>query len=196
MQKARRHPRNIRRHPQAPTACMHTVSGSLSLAVRRSFHLSLTVLSTIGHELVFSLGGWSPQIRPGFLVPRPTRVPRQLLTPLSRTGLSPPMVRRSRRLPLAFLSPPPRSLNPAVTSVTTVWALPLSLAATQGISFDFSSCGYLDVSVPRVGFLPLSRMTEHHPRRVSPFGYPRIFARLQLPEAFRSLPRPSSPVRA
>ena len=46
-----------------------------SLAVRRSFHLSLTVLSTIGHRLVFSLGGWSPQIQPGFLVPRPTRVP-------------------------------------------------------------------------------------------------------------------------
>jgi hypothetical protein len=63
-------------HAQAPTACMHTVSGSLSLAVRRSFHRSLTVLCTIGHELVFSLGGWSPQIRPGFLVPRPTRVPR------------------------------------------------------------------------------------------------------------------------
>ena len=27
-----------------PTACRHTVSGSLSLAARRSFHLSLTVL--------------------------------------------------------------------------------------------------------------------------------------------------------
>jgi hypothetical protein len=59
---------------RAPTACMHMVSGSISLAVRRSFHLSLTVLCTIGHELVFSLGGWSPQIRTGFLVPRPTRV--------------------------------------------------------------------------------------------------------------------------
>ena len=58
---------------------MHTVSGSLSLAVRRSFHRSLTVLSTIGHEFVFSLGGWSPQIQPGFLVPRPTRVPDQLM---------------------------------------------------------------------------------------------------------------------
>ena len=31
-----------------------------------------------------------------------------------------------------------------------VWALPRSLAATKGISFDFFSCGYLDVSVPRV----------------------------------------------
>ena len=31
------------------------------------------------------------------------------------------------------------------------------------------------------------------PRRVPPFGYPRISACLQLPGAFRRLPRPSSP---
>ena len=78
MQKARSHMYPSRRMNHAPTACMHTVSGSVSLAVRRSFHLSLTVLCTIGHRFVFSLGGWSPQIQPGFLVPRPTRVPLQL----------------------------------------------------------------------------------------------------------------------
>ena len=32
-----------------------------------------------------------------------------------------------------------------------VWAVPRSLAATDGVSFDFLSSGYLDVSVPRVG---------------------------------------------
>src|SRR3954464_6210937 len=32
-----------------------------------------------------------------------------------------------------------------------VWAVPLSLAATDGIDVSFFSCGYLDVSVPRVG---------------------------------------------
>jgi hypothetical protein len=32
---------------------------------------------------------------------------------------------------------------------------PLSLAATQGISVDFFSSGYLDVSVPRVRLLTL-----------------------------------------
>ena len=32
-----------------------------------------------------------------------------------------------------------------------VWAIPRSLAATDGVSFDFLSSGYLDVSVPRVG---------------------------------------------
>ena len=39
-----------------------------------------------------------------------------------------------------------------------VWPLPLSLAATYGISFDFSSSAYLDVSVRRV---PLTLLCIH-----------------------------------
>ncbi len=35
------------------------------------------------------------------------------------------------------------------------WASPLSLAATNGISVDFFSCRYLDVSVPRVRLFTL-----------------------------------------
>ena len=35
---------------------------------------------------------------------------------------------------------------------TPVWALPVSLAATPGITFVFFSSGYLDVSVHRVPF--------------------------------------------
>ena len=31
-----------------------------------------------------------------------------------------------------------------------VWAVPLSLTTTWGISYDFFSSGYLDVSLPRV----------------------------------------------
>ena len=38
---------------------------------------------------------------------------------------------------------------------TMVWALPVSLATTQGIIIIFFSSGYLDVSVPRVGSLLL-----------------------------------------
>ena len=45
-----------------------------------------------------------------------------------------------------FLSPqPPRS-----ASASRVWPLPISLAATLGISFDFFSSPYLDVSVQAV----------------------------------------------
>ena len=44
---------------------------------------------------------------------------------------------------------PLRPYNP--DAVAPVWALPRSLAATGGISFDFFSWGYLDVSVLPVG---------------------------------------------
>ena len=37
----------------------------------------------------------------------------------------------------------------------SVWPLPISLATTFGISFDFSSSPYLDVSVREVPFLNL-----------------------------------------
>ena len=39
-------------------------------------------------------------------------------------------------------------------------------------------------------------VTRHDSRRVSPFGHLRINAYVRLPEAYRSLSRPSSPVRA
>ena|GEM_PF-1312945 len=80
-----------------------------------------------------------------------------------------------------------------------VWASPRSLAATKGISVDFFSYGYLDVSVPRVrsdGLWIQPAVTGYDPCRVAPFGNPRINGCLHLPEAYRSLPRPSSLPRA
>ena len=56
----------------ALSACKLTVSGSVSLPSRGSFHLSLTVLFAIGHMVVFSLTGWSPCLPSGFLVSRRT----------------------------------------------------------------------------------------------------------------------------
>ena len=47
-----------------------------------------------------------------------------------------------------------QSSTPTVL-LQSVWPLPVSLAATSGISFDFSSSAYLDVSVQRVPFLKL-----------------------------------------
>ena len=38
---------------------------------------------------------------------------------------------------------------------TMVWAIPRSLATTSGISIDFYSSGYLDVSVPQVSYAKL-----------------------------------------
>ena len=73
-----------------------------------------------------------------------------------------------------------------------VWPLPLSLATTSGISVDFFSSPYLDVSVQAVPFLQLFDSLQDALRRVSPFGNLRIKVHLQLPEAYRSLSRPSS----
>jgi hypothetical protein len=53
-------PSHTQRH--ALTACRHTVSGTLSLPSRGTFHHSLTVLSTIGHQEVFRLSEWPRQI--------------------------------------------------------------------------------------------------------------------------------------
>src|SRR6195952_2354719 len=65
-----------------------------------------------------------------------------------------------------------------------VQALPISLATTLGISVDFFSCSYLDVSVRRVRFACLC--IEHAMTlagRVSPFGHLRIKARLPAPRS-------------
>ena len=82
-----------------------------------------------------------------------------------------------------------------VILLSPVWPLPRSLAATYGISVDFFSSAYLDVSVRRVPLILLF-YSQHDDcffnSRVSTFGYPRIEAHLQLPAAFRSLSRPSS----
>jgi len=52
---------------------------------------------------------------------------------------------------------------PATPGRILVWAHPLSLAATYGIDVSFSSCGYLDVSVPRVrSTCPMRSGRSHH----------------------------------
>ena len=96
---------------------------------------------------------------------------------------------RSTNLSYRCVSPQPRGINPSV------WPLPRSLATTCGISVDVSSSPYLDVSVQAVPFLRLFDSTQDDGvllRRVSPFGNLRIKVCLRLPEAYRSLPRPSS----
>ena len=88
-----------------------------------------------------------------------------------------------------FDCPQPQRINPLV------WPLPRSLATTGGISVDFSSSPYLDVSVQAVPHVHLFD-SMHVDRvllcRVSPFGNLRINGYLHLPEAYRSLSRPSS----
>lgn len=104
---------------------------------------------TIGLTGVFSLTGWSRQIRAEFHV---FRVTQDTTTSrhASNTGLSPSMIVLSR----TFFSQSKYDtvvLQPLLSVATKqVWAIPRSLATTKGITFVFFSYGYLDVSVPHV----------------------------------------------
>ena len=91
--------------------------------------------------------------------------------------------------------------NPPVTTaaachVTEVWALPFSLATTQGVEVSFLSSGYLDVSVPQLASPhPILFRCEYH--RITSAGFPHSGIRgsqaiQRLPAAYRSRPRPSS----
>ena len=96
---------------------------------------------------------------------------------------------RSTNLSYRYVSPQPRGINPSV------WPLPRSLATTGGISVDFSSSPYLDVSVqavPRVRLFDSTHADRVLLCRVAPFGNLRINAYVPLPAAYRSLSRPSS----
>ena len=69
-----------------------------------------------------------------------------------------------------------------------VWAIPISLAATFGISFDFYSYRYLDVSVPCVRSDKLCIHLPVLPKKwVSPFGDLRIKACLAAPRRISQL---------
>ena len=89
----------------------------------------------------------------------------------------------------------PSAVRTPKVLLLSVWPLPRSLATTYGISVDFSSSPYLDVSVQAVPLIQLwihCMIHRRYPMWIAPFGHLRINACLQLPAAFRSLPRPSS----
>ena len=80
--------------------------------VQGLFHPPLGVLftfpsrysCTIGGQVVFSLGGWSPLLPTGFRVSRGTQGPQSQRARPSPTGLSPAPARRSRPLRLSTRS--------------------------------------------------------------------------------------------
>ncbi len=83
-----------------------------------------------------------------------------------------------------------------------VWAIPLSLAATYGVSVDFFSYRYLDVSVPCVSLTwPIHSAMDEVIWLPSDNGLPHseipgLTVARHLPRAYRSQPRPSSPLDA
>ena len=163
---------------------------------RGSFHLSLTVLIAIGISLVFSLSAWSRIIQTGFLVSRPTQdsarvpplLPVRACHPLRKTFPDP-----SGSMTAASRSP----TTPALPQQHRFGLFPFRSPLLGKSIVSFFSCRYLDVSVPRVRFVNLCiQSTITIIGWVPPFRYPRINTYSQLPVAFRSVSRLSSPLIA
>src|SRR6478735_6846414 len=188
----------------APTACRHTVSGTISLRSRGTFHHSLTVLSAIGHQGIFRLSGWSRQIHTGFLGPRATWEMSKQAADVSSTGVLPstPDLSHVLRLHQRFLTRRPAG-RPIKLTPTTPKRQPLPGLTPPGFSLIRFRSPLLPES--RLFSLPAGTEMFHFPAfpphtlgvqvwvtarddcRVSPFGHPRIKARLTAP---RGLSRP------
>ena len=123
------------------------------------FHSPLGVLFTfpsrysftIGHQVVLSLGRWSSQLPPGFHVPQGTQESEWPLSVFVYGGFT-LCAALSQVLPLTVRVP---CIGPTTPTQKpgSVWAIPRSLAATEGVSIDLLSYRYLDVSVPCVSSL-------------------------------------------
>ena len=141
---------------------------------------------------VFSLTGWSRQIQTGFLVSRPTQdTATSYLTyvyvPFTLYGSTFQKIPLRRHSDIAVLRPRYCRNN-------------IGLGCFHFARHYFGNHGcFLLLRLLRCfssAGLPTSRCDWPPASRVAPFGYPRINSRLLIPEAFRSLPRPSSPPRA
>ncbi len=144
-------------------------------------------------------------------LPRGTQVADRGGRSLSPTGLSPSLACRSRavRLAIDLVTPlgPCRVPRSAPTTPTQKRRQPIALSEFGLFPFRspllrelslflqllrcFSSLAYLFLA-----YLIQPGVTGHDPSRVSPFGHLRITVCSRLPEAFRSLPRPSSALGA
>ena len=84
----------------------------------------------------------------------------------------------------------PYSVRTPKVLLPSVWPLPRSLATTGGISVDFFSSPYLDVSVqavPLIYLLIQYMMTRLSSCRIAPFGNPRIYRSLTAPRGLSQL---------
>ena len=154
LQKARHHPTT---KSKALTACRHTVSGTLSLPSRGTFHHSLTVL--IRYRSLGSIQAYRVVSADSQQIPRARcysgTVP-QKPSAFSSTGLSPSTAGHPRplRLTQRFITSAraggpekkrpttPHTQPPPGITCTRFSHPPLSLATTHGITLVFSSYGY------------------------------------------------------
>ena len=180
---------------EALTACKRPVSGTISLPSRGTFHHSLTVLSTIGHQEVFrqpsGLGRFtqdstSPMLHwehthaistPGFTYRALTSSgPPSQTVQLPNATHAPPRQKREHTRPTTPHTQP----LPSITR-TRFNHHPLSLATTHGISSPTGTKMFHFPASPPTPYTIQMQVTRHNSCRVPPFGNPRITARQPAP---------------
>ena len=145
---------------------------------------------TIGLSGVFRLGAWSPQIHAQFLEPCITQDTVQLLA-----------LRVRGYHPLRHTFPGASARASSLKRCPTTPKSKLSGLASSVVARRYwrNLVRFLFLRILRCfnspGLLPL-RDTMGSPWWVAPFGYSGVVASVQLALTFRSLARPSSPLRA
>ena len=183
-----------------PTACRHTVSGTISLPSQGFF-------SPFPHGTgSLSVAGEYLALRDG-----PRRFPRDFTCPVVLRNLSnEPAYFRLPDFHRLWSTVPDRSTNMLVSHSSAlrpnrpynpeVQAPRFGLIRVRSPLLAESLLFSLPAGTEMVHFPALpppalciqTGVRRHDPSWVSPFGHPWIKARLQLPKANRSLPRPSS----
>jgi hypothetical protein len=150
---------------------------------------------TIGLSEVFSLTRWSSQIQSGFLVSRPTQdTTSNMHAFVYRTITSYGLTFQKSSTSYAYYCQ--RSFNPGIAKTIPVWAIPRSIATTEGITFLF----YFPPGTKMFQFPGFASALRRIPR-LHRGGLPHsdtcgCNGYLLLPADYRSLSRPSSPLRA
>ena len=149
---------------------------------------------------MFSLGGWSPQIPTGFHVSRGTRVPARSRLPFAyRTITFSGEPFQTLRLDNRFVTPYEQAPQPRMAEATRFGLFRVRSPLLTESRLISLPRGTEMVHFPRLALSTLCIqmvVTRHDSGGVAPFGNPRIKACLPLPEAYRCLPRLSSPLCA
>ena len=150
-------------------------------------------LFAIGLSGVFSLTRWSWQIQTGFHVPRPTQGTARMLF-LTYTGLSPSVVGCSKTILLQNTSPYCSPTTPILPKQYWFRLIPFRSPLLWNHYYFLFLWVLRCFSSPRS---PSSKLEYSDKSEwVAPFGNLRISSYLPIPVAYRSLSRPSSPLRA
>ena len=155
-------------------------------------------MCTIGHWSVFSLIPWSGQIHAGFHV---SRITWDTARPLWNFiyGTITLFGAAFQPLLLSLCVPHRGPATPPTLACRRFRLFPVrSPLLRESMSFSFPRVTKMfQFSRFRLQHLCIQcRITRYYSGWVAPFGHPRIKACLRLPGAYRSLPRPSSPINA